>query len=61
MKKTMATLILAALLTMPTFAASSVPPDISAPFAILVEAKTGKVLYGKNVDERLPPTSVTKK
>ena len=28
-------------------------PDISAPSAILVEAETGQILYGKNIDEKL--------
>lgn len=34
--------------------------DIDAESAILVDAKTGKVLYAKNPDEALPPASMTK-
>lgn len=36
------------------------PPDISAPSAILIDAKTGKVLYEKNADEKRYPASTTK-
>ena len=35
-------------------------PKISAKSAILMEAKTGTVLYRKNDEEALPPASVTK-
>lgn len=34
--------------------------DLDAVSAILMEAETGRVLYEKNPDERLPPASVTK-
>ena len=34
--------------------------QISAPSAILMEASTGKIIYEKNPDEKLPPASVTK-
>ncbi len=34
--------------------------DVIAKSAILIEATTGKVLYEKNPDEKLPPASVTK-
>ncbi|MCX7715514.1 MAG: D-alanyl-D-alanine carboxypeptidase [Clostridia bacterium] len=34
--------------------------DISAKSAVLMEASTGKILYEKNPDERLPIASVTK-
>nr|WP_317358401.1 D-alanyl-D-alanine carboxypeptidase family protein [uncultured Tyzzerella sp.] len=34
--------------------------DILAKSAILMEATTGKILYEKNPDEKLPPASVTK-
>ncbi|MBS5793757.1 MAG: D-alanyl-D-alanine carboxypeptidase [Clostridiales bacterium] len=34
--------------------------DVLAKSAILIEATTGKVLYEKNPDEKLPPASVTK-
>ncbi len=35
-------------------------PGISAPSAILIDAKSGKVLYEKNADERRYPASTTK-
>lgn len=34
--------------------------DVLAKSAILMEATTGKILYEKNPDEKLPPASVTK-
>ncbi len=50
------------LLTVPLFSlcVCAVDLDIDAVSAILIEAETGKVLYEKNADERLPPASVTK-
>lgn len=36
------------------------PFDVDARSAILIDAKTGAVLYAKNPDEALPPASVTK-
>jgi len=59
MKKSLLALLLAVMLMLPC-AAGAVAPEISAPSAILMEASTGKVLYEKNADERLPPASVTK-
>ena len=35
-------------------------PEVSAEGAILIEAKTGAILYAKNIDERLYPASTTK-
>lgn len=35
-------------------------PTIQAKSAILVDAKTGKILYEKNADQMLPPASMTK-
>ncbi len=35
-------------------------PDIEAPSAILIEAKTGSILYAKNAEEQLFPASITK-
>ena len=35
-------------------------PAVSAEAAILMEAKTGSILYAKNIDERLFPASTTK-
>ena len=40
--------------------ASTSQVEISAPSAILMEASTGKVIFEKNPDEKLPPASVTK-
>jgi serine-type D-Ala-D-Ala carboxypeptidase (penicillin-binding protein 5/6) len=36
------------------------PREVSAAAAILMDAKTGDVLYARNPDEPLPPASVTK-
>ena len=38
----------------------ALPFDVNAKSAILMEARTGEVLYNKNGDEALPPASVTK-
>lgn len=35
-------------------------PAITAPSAILIDAKTGQVLYEKDADVKLPPASITK-
>lgn len=40
--------------------ADETPPELIAPAAILMDADTGVVLYGKNVDERHYPASITK-
>ena len=34
--------------------------DVAAKSAVLMEAKTGKILYSKNENDKLPPASVTK-
>ncbi|UOF91767.1 D-alanyl-D-alanine carboxypeptidase [Fodinisporobacter ferrooxydans] len=36
------------------------PPTINAPAAELIDAKTGQVLYAKNIDARREPASTTK-
>lgn len=36
------------------------PPNVTAPSAILIDAKSGKVLYEKNADEKHYPASTTK-
>ena len=41
-------------------AITTVAPDISAKSAVLIEAKTGTVLYSKQPNIALPPASVTK-
>ncbi|MCC5909915.1 MAG: D-alanyl-D-alanine carboxypeptidase [Clostridiaceae bacterium] len=43
-----------------TISAEAQPFDISAKSAILMDGSTGTVLYEKNIDEALPPASVTK-
>lgn len=35
-------------------------PDITAPCAILIDSKSGKVLYEKNADQKMFPASTTK-
>lgn len=40
--------------------ASAIEFDLNAKSAILIDAGTGKVLYEKNSNEKLPPASVTK-
>ena len=60
-----ATLLVAIILCSSLFplcvsAESSLPFDVDAKSAILIEASTGMVLYEKNADEALPPASVTK-
>lgn len=42
------------------FAADSSSLNISSPSAILIDAKTGKILYEKNAYERMYPASTTK-
>ncbi|MDR3209798.1 MAG: D-alanyl-D-alanine carboxypeptidase [Oscillospiraceae bacterium] len=75
MKRFLASLLLfsaALTLAAPAFAApgdggldgaetvSAVAPDITAPYAILIERETGAVLFEKNADERREPASITK-
>ncbi len=64
MKKSIAFLLIAALLTVSAAAAdspaASALPEIASPSAILVEASGGQVLYEKNAHEKLHPASVTK-
>lgn len=36
------------------------PPAVSADSAVLIDATTGQVLYGKNMDAAYPPASTTK-
>ena len=36
------------------------PPQLAATAYLLLDAKTGKVLVGKNSEQRLPPASLTK-
>jgi D-alanyl-D-alanine carboxypeptidase len=43
-----------------TVKAQGVPPKVSADGAVLMDAATGKILYGKNMDKPYPPASTTK-
>ena len=48
-----------------SFAANPAPPkkedsQTSAPYAILIEAKSGSVLYEKSADQMIPPASLAK-
>ncbi|MBP2627411.1 MAG: Serine-type D-Ala-D-Ala carboxypeptidase [Firmicutes bacterium] len=52
--------ILCLLLWLPTQIATSAPPKISAESAILIDAKTGTILYEKNSRTRRAPASTTK-
>ncbi|MDR1701717.1 MAG: D-alanyl-D-alanine carboxypeptidase [Sporomusaceae bacterium] len=47
-------------LSPPHLAAAAAVPNISARSAILMDAKTGQVLYEKNSTQKLPPASTTK-
>lgn len=63
MKKLLCTALALLMLTVPVYAAKTVPTDtveISAPSAILMEKVTGDVIYEKSAHERMPPASVTK-
>jgi serine-type D-Ala-D-Ala carboxypeptidase (penicillin-binding protein 5/6) len=44
----------------PGHASAQTGPTLQAKSAILVDAKTGKILYEKNADQMLPPASMTK-
>ena len=52
-------LIIINIIPIPVYATSSYP-DVFAEYAILMDAKTGKVLYGKNEHKRAYPASITK-
>lgn len=53
-------LSLALLIPVYNASAETQPFDVNAKSAILIDAGTGKVLYEKNIHEKLPPASVTK-
>ncbi|MDI6710617.1 MAG: D-alanyl-D-alanine carboxypeptidase family protein [Thermoanaerobacterales bacterium] len=59
-----ALLLLACAAISPAFAASPAappdPPRISADAAVLIDASTGQILYGKNETRRMHPASLTK-
>jgi len=52
--------ILCLLLWLPTQMATSAPPKMNAESAILIDAKTGTILYEKNSHARSAPASTTK-
>lgn len=64
MKKLFAIIIAFVMLVVsipPAYAVDEILPfDVQAESAVLMDAKTGKVLYAKNPDKSLPPASVTK-
>ena len=62
MKNTAAVLLVALLCCSPAGAASLVPapPSINADAYLLLDYLTGEVLVAHNIDERLPPASLTK-
>lgn len=62
MKNTPAVFLLALLCCAPAGAASLVPapPSINADAYLLLDYLTGEVLVAHNIDERLPPASLTK-
>ncbi len=43
-----------------TDSTENAPFDVDARAAVLMDARTGEILYAKNADEPLPPASVTK-
>lgn len=47
-------------LLMTSSIAQAAPPDIKAGAAVLIDAKTGQILYEKNAQNRLAPASTTK-
>ncbi len=59
-KRVLAAILSAVILTVPVYAEESPPFDVNAKSAVLMDAETGTVLYSKNGDEALPPASVTK-
>lgn len=57
-------IVLLSALGMPSYGTQTVsappPPGVSAQTAIMIEAKSGEVLYEKNADEKAYPASITK-
>lgn len=53
-------LLLTNTLTNTAMAAPNNQPNIKSPAAILIDTKTGQVLYGKNIDQSFYPASITK-
>lgn len=59
MKKVIA-LILAIIFLIPAIPAYAAGPVVTAPSAILIDAKSGKILYEKNANAKMYPASTTK-
>jgi len=47
-------------LSVPSFSADTLSPEISSPAVILIDYSTGKILYEKNMHEKRYPASLTK-
>ena len=60
MKGIVSVLISCVLLGQCVYAAPKSEMEIEAKSGVVVEASTGKMIYEKNADEKLPPASVTK-
>ncbi|MDI3477438.1 MAG: hypothetical protein PWQ59_963, partial [Thermoanaerobacterium sp.] len=62
MKKTLLFLLIFTFLMTPinVNAESTEPPQIAAKAAIVMDQKSGRVLYEKNINEKLPMASTTK-
>ena len=57
MKKSILLLLLSFVFSL---TAKSVTPDLRAPHAILMDFDSGKILYEKNADVMVPPSSMSK-
>lgn len=55
-----AVIVFTSFMPMSNAKAASDPIDINAKAAIVIEQSSGKILYGKNIDERLPIASMAK-
>lgn len=60
LKKIIAVIMASILILQMPVTASAAEPEISSVAAILMEAKSGKVIYEKNADQLLQPASITK-
>lgn len=57
---TITILLLVTTISVKTNAATLTPPNVAGDGIVLMDATTGKILYGKNIDETFPPASTTK-
>ncbi len=46
--------------SLPAYTYSATPPEVKAASVMVIDAKTGRMLYEKNADERRPPASTQK-